>query len=100
MEKVSKKVLTNRKCYVILQVSFRKLGERREKMNERILKAETVRAGLNYSTLATTIGLSKSGFYAKIRNGGFTQNEICAIRQTLGLSDKLTIDIFFTRDVS
>ncbi len=69
-------------------------------MNERLLKAETVRAGMNFSELAEKAGISKSGFYARLKKGSFTQHEICAIQQVLGLSRELMVQIFFGDKVS
>lgn len=69
-------------------------------MNSRLLKAEVIRAGMTFCELADKIGVSKSGFYSRMRNQNFKQSEICAIKDALGMSDDLVVAIFFAEQVS
>lgn len=69
-------------------------------MNVRLLKAEVVKAGMTFCELAERIGINKSGFYSRLRNHSFKQSEICAIKNVLGMSDELTVAIFFEEEVS
>lgn len=65
-------------------------------MNTRLLKIEVLKAGITFSKLAEIIGISKSGFYNRVKNQSFKQSEIIAIKNALNMNDVTTAAIFFT----
>lgn len=70
-------------------------------MQPNLLKAEMVRQGLNGQRLSAAIGISESAFYRKLNGvSEFTQGEIKAIADTLGLGKDTVFQIFFEAEVS
>ena len=70
-------------------------------MNKLLFKMQMVKNNDTQASLADAMGLPQSAISARI-NGktGFRQNEINFIRRRWDLSDQLTVDIFFTEEVS
>lgn len=65
--------------------------------NEVELKIATIKAGLSYEQVASSIGMSKSKFYQTIARGGdFKRSDIDAIANVLKLDLTQVNSIFFT----
>ncbi|MBR5826634.1 MAG: DUF739 family protein [Clostridia bacterium] len=70
-------------------------------MNFTELKVEILRKGFTIPSFAKAIGMAKKTLYAKLEGKStFSQTEIVAIRNSLGLSDDRLLEIFFTQKVS
>lgn len=70
-------------------------------MNIRELKAEMVRKDKTAEQLCAAIGISKSAWWRKTTGQTqFTQSEMIAIRNELGLDDHQIVLIFFDENVS
>ena len=70
-------------------------------MNSNLLKAEMVKHRINGQQLSAEIGISESAFYRKL--GGkseFTQGEIFAISNVLGMDRETIFSVFFADEVS
>ncbi len=66
------------------------------KFNEKEFKVATIRADLNYETLATKLSMSRAKFYNVIENNGnFKLGDIHKIVEILHLSTSDVISIFF-----
>ena len=70
-------------------------------MNKRLFRAKMVENNDNQSTIAEALDLPQSAVSARI-NGKteFRQKEINVLRIRWKLSDKDTVDIFFTDEIS
>lgn len=75
-------------------------------MNAALLKSEIIMKGLKMGEFFTELNKDKSimtpsSFYKKMRGESeFTREEIKAIAETLDLSDRCILDIFFSEQVS
>lgn len=61
------------------------------------LKGKIVESGKTQEVVADTIGIDRSTFYRKMRNGGegFTIGEIHRLTEAIPLTKEESIDIFF-----
>ena len=82
-------------------VSGSDTNERRIRMNTTLFNTYKVKNRDTQAKLAEDMGLPQSALSARI-NGKieFRQNEINFIRERWNLTDKETVDIFFTEEVS
>lgn len=65
------------------------------------LKGKIVEKGKNQQEVAELIGIDRSTFYRKMKEGGsFTVGEASKMAETIPLSDEEAISIFFNHDVA
>lgn len=66
-------------------------------MKTQKLKGEIVGSGMTLTEFADEVGISRSTFYRKIKDGSFTIDEAIKMAKKLNLSDHDILYIFFAK---